>query len=113
MSRHPARPVSRGSVSAARHWLRVGNRLPDIDVAEWSFWLTQHYLAMWRTDGSVVRLQCALDYLLETHEALRVVDGSRSVRRRAARLRRRLRAMQQELLGRPDIKVTTVRPVPQ
>lgn len=109
MSRRPARPASRGSVSAARRWLRVASRLPDIDVAERSFWLARLYVEMWRTDGSVVRFECARDYLLDVQQALAVVGGSRSVRRRAARLRRRVRAMQQELLGRPDRRAEAAR----
>lgn len=109
MSPRPARPASRGSATAARFWLRAESRLPDIEVAEWAFWLAQQYLAMWRTDGSVVRFECARDYLLYVQQALAVVGGSRSVRRRAARLRRRVRAMQQGLLGRPDRRAEAAR----
>jgi len=76
-------------------------------------WLTQLYVEMWRCDHSWLRFECARDHLWAAEGALRVVVGCRSVRTHAARLRRRLRAMKQELLGRPDIKVTTVRPVPQ
>ena len=97
MSRHPARPVSRGSVSLARTWLGVGRRLPDIEVAARTMWLAQLYVEMWRCDHSWVRFECAWDHLRAAEGALRVVVGCRSVRTHAARLRRRVRVMLQEL----------------